>query len=263
MNLNQKLLALKRSVPYLQKADRAYDYDYVSEDDILAVVNARMIELGLLLVPAIDKASLKQSKHEYMTSKGKNAVDIVVTADMTYTWIDVETGEKLEVSWIMAGQQDDASQAVGSGITYCGRYFLLKFLQIPTGKDDPDKWRADRKRLLEKLGERAAPATTPEKTVADPNIKESAKSDITQPAISNSGTRPVPDWTDTEVLDYPLAVGNGKTVTVRQVIDRSPNPEAASVWFEKVGKSSNRTAVEKAVAARAIALLAPMPGQEG
>ena len=258
MNLHQKLLALKKAVPYLQKADRAYDYDYVSEDDILAVVNARMIELGLLLVPSIDKASLKESKHEYMTAKGKSVTDIVVTADMTYTWIDVETGEKLDVSWIMAGQQDDASQALGSGITYCGRYFLLKFLQIPTGKDDPDKWRADRKRLLEKLGEKPAP-----------NSKEPPKPEAAPAPIPNSGTRPVTDWTDREVLDYGIAVGNGKVVTVREVIEKTPTATDAAAWFEKVGRSPKRSAVEKAVAARAIAMLTPMPeperepGQEG
>jgi len=217
------------------------------------VVNARMIELGLLLVPSIDKTSLQQSRHEYVTAKGKAVVDIVVTADMTYTWIDVETGERLEVPWIMAGQQDDASQALGSGITYCGRYFLLKFLQIPTGKDDPDKWRADRKRLLEKTGEKPVaekPAATPQPT-EPPTPAEAVKVEPKE--------RPVSDWTDKEVLDFPLAVVNGKPVTVREVIDRTKKPEDAVSWFEKVGRSAKRSAVEKAVAARAIELLIPLP----
>jgi hypothetical protein len=260
MNLNQKLLALKKAVPYLQKADRAYDYDYVSEDDVLGVVNARMIELGLLLVPSIDKSTLRQSKHEYVTAKGKNATDIVVTADMTYTWIDVETGERLEVSWIMAGQQDDASQAIGSGITYCGRYFLLKFLQIPTGKDDPDKWRADRKRLLEKTGDK--PAATPGKPDPAVDAKEPEKSGSASTQPPQSGARPVGEWSDKEVLDYPIAVSNGKPVTVREVIEKSPTPEGAAAWFEKVAKSAKRSALEKSVAARAIVLLTPLPWSE-
>ena len=242
MNLNQKLLALKKSVPYLQKADRAYDYDYVSEDDVLAVLNARMCELGLLLVPSIDKGTLRHDKHEYVTAKGKAVVDIVVTADMTYTWIDVESGEQLAVPWVMAGQQDDASQAVGSGITYCGRYFLLKFLQIPTGKDDPDKWRSDRNRLLEKLGDKPA-----------------ALSSAAAPAKSEPAVRAVSDWSDAEVLDYALVVSNGKTVTVREVFEKTPSAEDAAAWFEKVGKSQKRSPIDKAVAARAIVLLTPPP----
>lgn len=42
----------------------------------------------------------------------------------------------------MVGQQGDASQAFGSGLTYANRYFMLKFFQIATPDDDPDNWRS-------------------------------------------------------------------------------------------------------------------------
>ena len=45
----------------------------------------------------------------------------------------------------MSGQQADASQAFGSGLTYCGRYFLLKFFNVATTNDDPDNWRTRQK----------------------------------------------------------------------------------------------------------------------
>ena len=44
--------------------------------------------------------------------------------------------------------QADASMAFGGALTYCNRYFLLKFLEIPTDNDDPDEIHT---RQLEKL----------------------------------------------------------------------------------------------------------------
>ena len=245
MNIYQKLLELKKAVPYLKKADTAYGYNYVAEDDVLAVVNAKMSELGLLLVPSIDKNSLRDSRHEYVTTKGADAVDIIVMADMTYTWIDAETGEKLEVSWIMAGQQDDASQAVGSGITYCGRYFLLKFLQIATGKDDPDFWRSEQKKLIDKTAGKTPPKATPAPANTLPPEKPSEK--------------PVDAWSDDEVRAYAYTISGGKTVTVGRVISDSPTVGGAAAWFDRIGHSTSRTPTEKAVAERAIAMLQPVP----
>ena len=57
-------------------------------------------------------------------------------------WIDNETGECIEIPWAMVGQQADASQAFGSGLTYANRYFLLKHFQVSTSNDDPDNWRS-------------------------------------------------------------------------------------------------------------------------
>ena len=48
----------------------------------------------------------------------------------------------LVVPWALVGQQGDASQAFGSGLTYANRYFMLKFFQIATPDDDPDNWRS-------------------------------------------------------------------------------------------------------------------------
>ena len=57
--------------------------------------------------------------------------------------------DTLVVPWVIVGQQSDASQAVGSGLSYLHRYFLLKFFQIATPDDDPDNWRSKKLQAAE------------------------------------------------------------------------------------------------------------------
>ena len=49
----------------------------------------------------------------------------------------------------MVGQQADASQSFGSGLTYVYRYFPLKHFGVSTVEDDPDNWRAKQREAEE------------------------------------------------------------------------------------------------------------------
>lgn len=50
--------------------------------------------------------------------------------------------ERIEVPWFIAGSQADPAQAVGSGLTYGLRQFLMQSFQIATlDGEDPDDWR--------------------------------------------------------------------------------------------------------------------------
>ena len=70
---------------------------------------------------------------------------------MVYTWVNLDNPEdRLEVPWLTVGQQADASQAVGSGLSYLNRYFLLKMFQIATPDDDPDNWRSKKQETAER-----------------------------------------------------------------------------------------------------------------
>lgn len=69
--------------------------------------------------------------------------EVIVSAEMTYTWINNDDpNETIEVSWMLVGQQGDASQSFGSALTYSYRYFLLKYFGVATVEDDPDNWRS-------------------------------------------------------------------------------------------------------------------------
>ena len=63
-----------------------------------------------------------------------------------FTWVNNENpDERVDVPWILVGHQSDGSQSFGSGLSYAMRYFLLKFFNIATPDDDPDKWRSKQK----------------------------------------------------------------------------------------------------------------------
>ena len=62
---------------------------------------------------------------------------------MEYIWVNNDAPEEtITVKWSMVGQQSDASQCLGSGLTYSMRYFLLKYFNVATPDDDPDNWRS-------------------------------------------------------------------------------------------------------------------------
>lgn len=158
LNLVQKLAGIRKMVEVIRKNKSGFNYKYVSEDEILARVTAGMDKYHVLLYPGIVPQTAEVSPYNY--TKIKNAKDgkkieesvneVLVKADMTFTWINLDNPEDtLVVPWMIVGQQSDASQAVGSGLSYLHRYFLLKFFQIATPDDDPDNWRSKKLQAAE------------------------------------------------------------------------------------------------------------------
>ena len=97
--------------------------------------------------------SLRVEPYTYKkTKRDKNGTyeeivnEFIDVADMVYTWVNNENPtEEIRVNWVMVGQQSDASQCLGSGLTYSMRYFLLKYFNVATPDDDPDNWRSKQK----------------------------------------------------------------------------------------------------------------------
>ena len=75
---------------------------------------------------------------------------------------DADPSEHLDVPWFVVGAQSDPSQAFGSGLTYCTRYFLTNFFQIAQVETDVDEYRSKQKEAAE----------TEERAIADSIIKE-------------------------------------------------------------------------------------------
>ncbi len=131
MNLAEKLVKLRKGLDYFQKSADSYNYKYVPGVDILVKARPIMDELGLLLKTEVISFAFDLSEPKKQT----------VCCDMMMTWIDAESGEKMDTRFAAFGQQDDLSKAFGSALTYSERYFLMKFFNIPTDKDDPDRFR--------------------------------------------------------------------------------------------------------------------------
>lgn len=136
MQLFEKLLEIRKSMTYFQKNTEGYGYKYVPGVDVLGAWREKADELGVLMVTSITNAKLIET--QITNDKNQLKVGRIIQGDFLFTFIDVETGDKLEVPFPGFGEQTDASKAFGSMLTYTERYFLLKFNNVPTDKDDPD-----------------------------------------------------------------------------------------------------------------------------
>jgi len=154
LNIYQKLAKIRKNVEVLQKNASGYGYKYVSEDMILEKITGLMDKYGLSLIPSIVPGSLNVAPYHYVETKvkkdgepyEKHTNEVLVSADCVWTWVSNENpAERIEVPWMLVGQQADASQAFGSGLSYASRYMLLKFFSVATTEDDPDNWRSRQK----------------------------------------------------------------------------------------------------------------------
>ena len=83
--------------------------------------------------------------------------EVIVSADMTYTWVNADNpDERIETTWAFVGQMEDAAQAMGAGLTYANRYYLMKQLQLATTESDPDNYRSKQKEAEQYEEEEAA-----------------------------------------------------------------------------------------------------------
>ena len=144
LNLHQKLVEVRKSIHGFNKDKKSgsgnFGYEYVSGSQVLRAIKGKMDELGVLLIPEIDYDTMKWEKHNYKTKNGSDKTDFIITMKMNYTWVNAESpDDKITIPWVCIGQQtDDIAKAVGTAMTYNERYFLLKFLGLPTDEDDAD-----------------------------------------------------------------------------------------------------------------------------
>lgn len=151
LNIYQKLAKIRKQVEVIQKNKSGYGYKYVSEDEILAKISAFMDKYSLSLIPSVVSSSSTVSPYNTKKTRStkdgqiyeENVNEVLVSADMVFTWVNNDNPqERVDVPWILVGHQSDGSQSFGSGLSYAMRYFLLKFFNIATPDDDPDKWRS-------------------------------------------------------------------------------------------------------------------------
>jgi hypothetical protein len=134
LNIYQKLVEVRKSVPYLQKESQGHQYQYTGSSQVLAAVRAKMDELGLMLICKVLGHNLIEGK----TAKG--AKEFMTELDLEFTWINADKPEETVVCpWYGQGV-DNSEKGVGKSLTYAEKYFILKTFNIPTDKDDPDSF---------------------------------------------------------------------------------------------------------------------------
>jgi len=140
MNIYQKLIEIRKEVPYLQKENKGFQYTYVSSSQVLSKLKSKMDELGVLLIPNVISASKESttSKSKDRDGNTKTKREIFTEINLEYSWISADEPEdKIVCTWYCQGT-DDFEKGVGKALTYAEKYFFLKFFNIPTDKDDPD-----------------------------------------------------------------------------------------------------------------------------
>lgn len=151
MNVYEKLLKIADMAGVLQKNKAGYNYKYVTEDEIQAKITAGMKKYHVMLLPSIRPDTLKVSPHQYVKYDKKlkqdiNVNEVIVSCEVEYTWTNADKPEEtIKCGWAYVGQMEDASQALGAGMTYGNRYYLMKALQMATTEDDPDNYRSKQK----------------------------------------------------------------------------------------------------------------------
>ena len=159
MNIYQKLAAVQSIADTARKTKQGYNYTYSDINEILAKVTAGMKRYHLLLVPSIVPGTTEVVQNVVVNTKtaktghtyDQKVTEMLVKSDMIYTWINTDNpDERHEVPWIIAGSQADPSQAFGSGMTYCKRYFLINFFHISQNEKetDVDKFRSEQKAAM-------------------------------------------------------------------------------------------------------------------
>ena len=153
LNLVQKLAKIRSLSDAVAKSKKGYNYTYADITEILAKVTGGMKKYGVSLIPQITPgtatARLVETRNTKFDKTGKSYENVIsewlVNADMVFVWVNDENPDEIiKVPWFVIGSQSDPSQAYGSGITYCTRYFLTSFFQIAQD-NDVDKYRSKQK----------------------------------------------------------------------------------------------------------------------
>ncbi len=158
LNLVQKLAKIRSMSDAVAKSKRGYNYSYEDITEILANVTAGMKRYGVTLIPTIIPGTSEVSQNVVRKTKidktGKPyecvTTEMLYSADMLFRWVNDENpSETVEVPWFVTGSQEDPSQAFGSGLTYCTRYFLTSYFQIARSDNDVDGYRSRQKAASE------------------------------------------------------------------------------------------------------------------
>ena len=134
MNIYQKLIEVRKAVPYLKRENEGYQFKFVSSSQTLGALKNKMDALQLLLIPSVTSKAVS----EKATAKGGK--EYFTELEMDFKWVNAEDPqETITCHWYGQGL-DTGEKGVGKALTYAEKYFMLKFFNIPTDKDDPDSF---------------------------------------------------------------------------------------------------------------------------
>lgn len=147
LNLYQKLIEIRKEVPYLQKGADGYNFKYVAGSVLLGIVRPKMDELGVLLSFDVEEISTDDVER---VVKGKTVSMGRTKAKYVFTFTNAENPFQKTSKTIWTQILGDDVSDMGSLNTYSLRYFLLGFFNIPNDKEDPDQHELSKNKALPK-----------------------------------------------------------------------------------------------------------------
>lgn len=155
-NVFQRLSEVRTTVSYLKKEKEGQQFSYVGSSDVLGALHKAINDNGLLLIPSITNHVLNErieKVHRYNKFTKQNEENDRVTyfteLEMNMRWQNIDDKDDyIDCSWYAQGVDIAGEKGVGKALTYGEKYFLLKFFNIATDKDDPDSFQRKQKSKL-------------------------------------------------------------------------------------------------------------------
>lgn len=121
-----------KQVKYIEKKgyNKFHKYKFATESDVNEKVREELAKVNVIMIPNMEHHETRE--HENRSGN----TEYIVTVDMSFRFIDGETGE--EITFKMSGSgQDAGDKAIMKAISAAQKYALMKAFMIPTG-DDPE-----------------------------------------------------------------------------------------------------------------------------
>lgn len=139
-NLVQKLVELRKKVPYIKKEQKEYmKFSVVSSESVLTEFQTHMNTLGIYLKTEVLGKQIERQEIGVNQKTGKKIFSHLVVLDMKYTWVNADDdAQREEVLFTAAADDENSSYAFGQALTYAEKTFFMKEFNIPTDDVDPE-----------------------------------------------------------------------------------------------------------------------------
>ena len=216
MNIYEKLIEVRKAVPYLQKTNMGAQYKYVGSSDVLGAIRNAMDDQKLMVIPRVLRTNVITSEGE--NQRGGKTTKYFTEGWLEYTVVNAEKpDEAIVIPWYAQGLDTEGEKGVGKLLTYGEKYLFLKLFNIATDKDDPDAFQEKQEgnsnskhtpgagitRAAPKPAEQPAPPVAPVQP-AKPTLPAALPK-------SAAGEGTPPDWKAFWAVVRPLKLGKSST----------------------------------------------------
>lgn len=134
-SLIKKLAEVMAAVERIPKRGKNefHGYNFATEADILDVIRGELAKRSVMVIPRINGHTRTEAVRESKNGVRKTFISDV---EMTFAFMDGDSGEVIEVPWKGCGE-DSGEKGLYKAITGADKYVFMKTFLISTG-DDPE-----------------------------------------------------------------------------------------------------------------------------